>query len=221
MKNKIIKNLIAVKNAFDAYKKGFNRKLTCEKLFENFTQSLDEELGVYKIKYDYLCGKETCNVDGQSKGCFLSDGDTILLDVSVEHNGVWCDVTRTFFVGTISDEHKKAFNMVVKSIETGKNSLKTGVRACEIYNAVNGVFQQNGKFLIHHAGHRIGEDCLMQPQFLSKNETELRQFDFVAIESGLYEDFGIRFENNYYILKNEAEDLFSNLMPLKIEEYIL
>lgn len=30
-----------------------------------------------------------------------------------------------------------------------------------------------GKTLVHHAGHKIGEKPLMQPQFLSDNETKI------------------------------------------------
>lgn len=221
MKEKILNNLFAVKKAFNAFKIGFKRDLPCEKLFENFTNSLDCELKNYSIKYDYLCGKDTVNIDGASNGYYLKDGDTVLMDISVGFNGVWCDVTRTYFVGGYDSEQEKAFNLIARSIDVGANLLKGGARANDIYNAVNGVYQKVGKKLIHHAGHRIGQDCLLQPQFLEENLGTINVGDAVAIESGLYDGFGIRLENDYYILENGAQDLFGNLMPLDIKEYVL
>ena len=221
MKEKIVKNLIAVKNAFDAFKRNFNKDVPCEKLFENFIHSLDKDLGDYQIKYDYLCGKDTINVDGESKGFCLRDGDTILMDISVGYDGVWCDVTRTFFVGNVKDTQKHIFDLIVKSISVAEKIIKSGVCACDIYSAVDSVFKADGKKLVHHAGHKIGEQPLLQPQFIEQNQTKLNEFDYIAIESGFYGEFGIRLENDYQVLEKGAEDLFSQLMPLNIEEYIL
>ena len=83
------------------------------------------------------------------------------------------------------------------------------------------MYALNGKKLIHHAGHRIGEKPLLQPQFLEENETELVAGQIYTIESGLYEEFGIRLENDYYLTDKKAIDLFEDLLPLKIEEYII
>ncbi|MBQ8658678.1 MAG: hypothetical protein IJ506_06040 [Clostridia bacterium] len=60
----------------------------------------------------------------------------------------------------------------------------------------------------------------MQPQFLADNQTKLDSGELYTIESGLYENFGIRLENDYLLEKNGAEDLFEELLPLKIEEYV-
>ena len=61
----------------------------------------------------------------------------------------------------------------------------------------------------------------MQPQFLPENTTLLEAGAFYTVETGLYEQFGIRVENDYLIHENIAEDLFEHLLPLRIEEYIL
>ncbi|MBQ9734663.1 MAG: M24 family metallopeptidase [Clostridia bacterium] len=221
MRDKITRVLVAVKNAFTAYKTGFRRDKKSEVLFENFTRALDSELKTYSIKYDYLCGKDTVNIDGVSNGVFLSDGDTVLMDISVGHGGVWCDVTRTFFVGNVIEEQERAFDLIVKSIRAGEKALKVGVNAGAIYDAVNGVYKSAGKSLIHHAGHRIGRECLLNPRFIKDNDDKLNDFELFAIESGLYDGFGIRLENDYYLTADGAEDLFEDLMPLNIKEYIL
>ena len=217
----INKNLIAVANAFKAFKAQYKKGIDCFTLFENFTDVLDKELKDYQIKYDYICGKDTLNVDGVTKNYLLADGDTIIMDISVGFDGVWCDVTRTFFVGGYSSNQEQIFNLIKDSLERGKKALKNGAFALDIYNAVNQAFVEKGKRLIHHAGHKIGQSCLLQPQFLPDNDGAVYLNDLVAIESGLYEDFGIRLENDYLITKDGAVDLFTDLMPLDIKEYVL
>lgn len=221
MKEKIIKNLTAVKNAFESYKKSFRWGTPCEKLFKNFTKSLKKELGEYKIKYDYICGKDTLNIDGHSRGYLLKEGDTIIMDISLYYDGVWCDVTRTFFVGGVSERQRAVFNLIVSSIRAGERVLKSGVSAEEVYNAVNGEYLKEGELLVHHAGHKIGSRRLLQPQFLPQKSKRLKEFDLVAIESGLYKDFGIRLENDYLVKNNGCKNLFEQLMPFEIEEYVL
>ena len=61
----------------------------------------------------------------------------------------------------------------------------------------------------------------MQPQFLPYNAGKVFDGDLVAIESGLYQRFGIRLENDYLIKNDGAIDLFIDLMPLDIKEYVL
>ena len=217
----INKNLIAVANAFKAFKAQYKKGIDCFTLFENFTDVLDKELKDYQIKYDYICGKDTLNVDGVTKNYLLADGDSIIMDISVGFDGVWCDVTRTFFVGGYSSNQEQIFNLIKDSLERGEKALKNGAFALDIYNTVNQAFVEKGKRLIHHAGHKIGQSCLLQPQFLPDNDGAVYLNDLVAIESGLYEDFGIRLENDYLITKDGAVDLFTDLMPLDIKEYVL
>jgi Xaa-Pro aminopeptidase len=61
----------------------------------------------------------------------------------------------------------------------------------------------------------------MQPQFLVDNQTIIEEGQTYTIESGLYTTCGIRLENNYLVKNEGAEDLFEELLPLDIEEYIL
>ena len=214
-------SLTAVAKAFKEYKTQFKKGEDCSALFKNFTRVLDLELKDYQIKYDYICGSDTVNIDGVTTNYALKDGDTVIMDISVGRCGAWCDVTRTFFVGEISREKENAFDLIVKSLRAGANALKAGALASEIYQAVNGVYKSVGKELVHHAGHRIGQSCLLQPQFLPDRKESLFLGDLVAIESGLYDHFGIRLENDFIITADGAEDLFIELMPLNIKEYVL
>ena len=217
----IQENLRAVATAYKAFKSAFAPNKTTDELFATFEASLRETLGEYEIVYDYIWGKDSLNIDGVTKNYMPQLGDTLVMDISVGKNGVWCDVCRTFFVGEPSKKQREIFDMVERSLRAGHKALQTGAKASDIYTAVNTVYESNGKKLVHHAGHQIGEKPLMQPQFLPENDTPLVCGALYTVESGLYEAFGLRLENDYLLQENGAVDLFEEMLPLDIKEYIL
>lgn len=221
-KQKIDKILTAVKNAFNAFKNGFSLDKTSDELLKIFTLSLDNELGEYEILYDYIWGDDTAGIEGKTENYSPKTGDTVIMDISVKHDGVWCDVTRTFFVGEPSVKHVEVFEMLKQSIKLGENALKNGISASDVFNAVNSVYLKNGYSLVHHAGHQILTEPVMQPQFLKENVNGfIENGKFYTLEPGLYLNFGIRLENDYLVTDNGVINLFEDLMPLNIKEYIL
>ena len=214
--------LLAVGKAYKDFASAFTPQKNTDELFSVFTSSLDKSLGEYEIVYDYIWGKDTLGIDGATKNYIPKEGDTLIMDISVGVDGVWCDVCRTFFVQQVSDEQEKAYQMILSSVRAGQRALKPEALACDIYSAVNAVYLKNGKELVHHAGHKIGEKPLMQPQFLSENQSPIELGQTYTVESGLYQKFGIRLENDYIIEQNGARDLFEDILPLdNIKEYIL
>ena len=214
-------NLKAVAKAYQHFKNCFSFEKDTDTLKKELLDKIGDELGEYQVCYDYVWGSDTLNIDGVTANRYPKLGDTVIIDVSVGKNGEWCDVCRTFFVGEPTKEMVNAYNLIEQSLRAGHKALKPNVTAKEVYDAVNGVFEKENKKLIHHAGHRIGCEPLMQPQFLQKNNSTVEKGLYYTIESGLYDGFGIRLENDFLINENGAEDLFENLLPLKIEEYIL
>ena len=214
--------LFAVGKAYRDFAAAFEHGKTTDELFLPFKQSLDKSLGKYEIVYDYIWGADSLGIDGVTTGYIPKAGDTLIMDVSVGVDGVWCDVCRTFFVGEPSDAQVNAYKTILTSVRAGHNALCEGAKACDIYAAVNTVYEGVGKTLVHHAGHRIGEAPLLQPQFLTENSDALIAGNTYTVESGLYEGFGIRLENDYLINETGAEDLFEDILPLDdIKEYIL
>ena len=215
----ILKNMAC---AFSCFKQAYRPGMTCGALFEAFAASLQKSMPGYRIQYDFLCGADTVGVDGVTESGYVPQpGDTIILDASVCQGGPWCDVARTFFVGAYTAEQAEAYEWVRKSIKAGEATLRAGAAAGDVYDAVNAVYAAAGRTLIHHAGHRIGKKPLLPPQFLAGECGTILTDRFYTIESGLYQPCGIRLENDYYIGKNGAENLFEDLMPLRIEDYIL
>ena len=217
----IQKILLAVGKAYRDFAASFSKDKTTDELFATFEASLKESLGEYEIVYDYIWGKDTLNIDGVTKNYHPRTGDTLIMDISVGVGGVFCDVCRTYFVGEPTVSQTEAYETVLASLRRGHKALREGTKASDVYEAVDGVYRQKGKTLVHHAGHRIAEKPLLQPQFLPENDTPLEDGLYYTVESGLYEDFGIRLENDFLIEKTGAKDLFENILPLNIKEYIL
>ena len=213
--------LRAVAKAYRDFAHAFSPEKDTDALFFAFENSLLESLGEHEIVYDYIWGRDTLNVDGVTKSYLPQTGDTLIMDISVGVDDVFCDVCRTYFVGEPSEKQKQAYQTVLNSLRAGHRALRADAKASDIYHAANSVYQKEGKELIHHAGHRIGEKPLMQPQFLPENDTPLAEGSVYTVESGLYEDFGIRLENDFLIEKTGAVDLFEDLLPLDMKEYIL
>lgn len=216
--------LRAVAKAYRDFAHAFSPEKNTDELFFAFEHSLLESLGEYEIVYDYIWGRDTLKVDGVTKSYLPRTGDTLIMDISVGVDDVFCDVCRTYFVGDPSEKQREAYQTVLDSLRAGHHALRADAKASDIYRAVNAVYKKAGKELIHHAGHRIGDKPLLQPQFLPENDTPLEVGQIYTVESGLYEDFGIRLENDFLIESNEktgATDLFEDLLPLDIKEYIL
>ena len=214
--------LQAVGKAYRDFKRAFSPDKTTDELFTAFSNSLKQSLGDYETVYDYIWGKDSLNIDGITHDYIPQTGDTLIMDISVGVDGVWCDVCRTFFVGAISDEQERVYRTVLRSLRAGHKALRADVRACDVYAAANAVYAAEGKTLVHHAGHRIGDQPLLQPQFLADNDTPLVCGETYTVETGLYDGFGIRLENNYLVTKQGAEDLFEEILPPEnIKEYIL
>ncbi|MBE7061852.1 MAG: M24 family metallopeptidase [Clostridiales bacterium] len=217
----IRKILFSVANAYKNLKADYRCGDSVDVIRNRFLSSIKKELGKCAFKYDFLLGKDTLNIDGVTEGAFPKSKDTLLIDISVRHEGVWCDVCRTFFFGTPDEKQRKDYQMIVRSIKEGEKVLKAGVRAREVYRAVNEVYKHSGYTLIHHAGHKIGSRALLQPQFLEDKCKKVGLGEYFTIESGLYDGCGIRLENDYLITESGAENLFEDIMPLNIEEYVL
>ena len=149
--------LFAVGKAYRNFAAAFEHGKTTDELFLPFKQSLDKSLGKYEIVYDYIWGSDSLGIDGVTTGYIPKAGDTLIMDVSVGVDGVWCDVCRIFFLGEPSDAQVNAYKTILTSVRAGHNALCEGAKACDIYAAVNAVYKGVGKTLVHHAGHRIGE----------------------------------------------------------------
>lgn len=213
--------LQSVAKAYKKFQSEFAFGKTTDELLKPFLNSLEESLSDYDIVYDYIWGEDSVGIDGKTEGYIPKAGDTLIMDVSVGKWGVFCDVCRTFFVGEPTEDQAHRFELLRGALVCGSQVIKKGSSARDVFYAVDSYLADAGYSLVHHAGHRVGSDPLLQPQFLPDNDTPLEVSEIYTVEPGLYEGFGIRLENDFILTEDGAVDLFENLLPLDIKEYTL
>lgn len=219
-RKKIEEALLVIKNAYNAFKNAYKQGVTSTELLNVFLGEIKKSLPNSEVEYDFLVGEETKLIGGVTENYVPKKGDTVLIDISVKNGGVWCDVCRTYFVGDITSAQLEVYEMIKRSIKAGERVLKAGAKVNELYNAVNAEYEKCGYTLVHHSGHQIETAPVEKPLFVASGN-EILKDGFYTIESGLYKDFGMRLENDYFVDKNGATNLFENLMPLEAKEYIL
>ncbi len=219
-RKKIEEALLVIKNAYNAFKNAYKQGITTDELLEVFIGEIKKSLPDCELEYDFVAGEETKLIGGVTKNYVPKLYDPILIDISVKNGGVWCDVCRTYFVGDITSAQLEVYEMIKRSIKAGERVLKAGTAVNELYNAVNGEYEKCGYNLVHHSGHQIETAPVEKPLFVASGN-EILKNGFYTIESGLYKDFGMRLENDYYVDESGATNLFENLMPLEAKEYIL
>ena len=170
---------------------------------------------------DIVAGVRSSLIEGDATDYIPTEGDTIILDLQFNADGKWCDTTRTFFVGKPSSEVVAAYEAVLAAKSAGEASLADGVRACDIHTAVRRSFGGYAEYFPHHAGHLVGDDPVVKPQFLPDVQQSIHAGDVAALEPGVYFEgkFGIRVEDNYLVTDSGMENLFG--YTTRIEDFML
>ncbi|MBR5247855.1 MAG: aminopeptidase P family protein [Lachnospiraceae bacterium] len=201
------------KMAYDAVRKGFRRGMSEKDVKALITSAC----GNIFFTGDFVGGARSGEVEGEATDYILREGDTLILDLQFQYEGVWTDTTRTFFIGMPDEEVREVYDMVCRAKKAGEAVLKEGVRACEVYDAVRTAFSPYEGMFPHHAGHLFGTEPMMQPQLLPDKDGVLKTGDLVTLEPGLYPEgrFGIRVEDNYVITQSGCCNLFDYSIELK------
>jgi|Deesub1362A_J573_1020465.scaffolds.fasta_scaffold00222_45 Xaa-Pro aminopeptidase len=143
----------------------------------------------------------------------------IILDIfpRSKRTGYCSDVTRTIFLGEVSDQITEMFDVVREAYVTAEKMVKEGIGVREIYNAVCDVFEERGydtlrkeskKGFIHSTGHGVGLEVHELPS-VADNDYILKAGNVITIEPGLYypEIGGVRLENLVVVKKNGCQVL--------------
>ena len=71
----------------------------------------------------------------------LRPGDALLFDFGAQVSGYNADITRTFFVGHVTDEHAAIYGTVLDANELGRARCGPGLTAHDLDTEVTGVLQ--------------------------------------------------------------------------------
>ena len=129
--------------------------------------------------------------------------DIITIDMGCRVNGYCSDMTRTFFVGSVPEEVKPIYDLVLKNQIQTIEQMKDGENTRLLTKMVENDFKLNGYDLIHSLGHGVGLEIHEAPYINYKSDLPLKENMVVTNEPGIYipGKFGVRIEDTVQITK--------------------
>lgn len=150
----------------------------------------------------------------------IKAGDALLLDFGGRYRHFSADITRTFFVGHVSEHDRAFYDTVLAANLEGHRISRPGVTASAVDDAVCKVLEnsQFAAFKRHKTGHGLGLDVHEAPQIMRGNMAVLEPGMVFTIEPGLYRDgeTGVRIEDDVVVTENGVESLTTFSKELRV-----
>lgn len=141
----------------------------------------------------------------------ISNGDSVIFDIFIPVNHYWCDMTRTVFFKSASDEQRKVYEIVKKANMTAESVIKPGIKLSDIDKTARDIINDAGygKYFTHRLGHNLGIDCHEPPDVSQVSEAIAKPGMVFSVEPGIYLQgrFGVRIEDLVLVTENGCEVL--------------
>ena len=157
-------------------------------------------------------GKNTAEPHYSHGNTRLKNGDFVLCDFGACFKKYNSDITRTFVFEKVDEKQKKMYETVLEAQRIGLEKIKSGVKSCEIHNAVAS-YIDNSDFkgcFIHSTGHSLGLEVHDGGVgFTESCEVELVENMVLTVEPGVYiPGFGgVRIEDDIVVKNDGCESL--------------
>ena len=150
----------------------------------------------------------------------IKPGDALLFDFGGSYQGYSADITRTFFVGHVSEHDRAFYETVLAANARGREVSRAGITASDVDDAVQKVLEQSqfAQFRRHKTGHGLGLDVHEAPQIMRGNKQRLEPGMVFTIEPGLYRmgEAGVRIEDDVVVTESGIECLTSFPRELRL-----
>lgn len=150
----------------------------------------------------------------------VNSGEFMVLDFGAIYQGYCSDTTRTLAMGQPSEKMREVYNIVKEAQEIGYRTVKPGIKAKEVDNAVRNYITEKGygKYFTHRTGHGLGLEVHEEPFISGIGEKVLAPGMVFSIEPGIYitGEFGVRIEDIVVVTDNGCERLNNYTRELTI-----
>lgn len=179
---------------------------------------LNEEqraLGADEMAFEaiVLAGERSALPHGSPGERTFKEGEIVLIDYGCKVSNYPSDITRTFVLGTPSDDIRRMYNAVYEANAAARAIARPGVTWGEVDKAARDVIEGHGlgAYFTHRTGHGLGLDGHELPQIAS-GETHILEPGMVfTIEPGVYIAGvgGVRIEDNMLVTDDGCLSLTS------------
>ena len=163
-------------------------------------------------------GENSANPHWESGERVFQEGDAIIIDLGQYFQEYTSDITRTFFLGKISEKQKEVYNVVLEAQRLAINAIKPGIKVADLDKIARDYITEKGykENFNHSLGHGIGIDIHEEPNLSTYAKDILEVGNVITIEPGIYlqNEFGIRIEDD--ILVTETGSTILNNSSKKI-----
>jgi Xaa-Pro dipeptidase len=158
---------------------------------------------------DIVSGPRTAQVGGPPTSRILGDADLVISDLVPRYKGYWGDTCNTCAVGEPNKEHQRAFRGITTALADGIDSVRPGIRACDLDARLRKNVRRLNARYPHHSGHGIGVTFHEEPRIVPYNQLPLQTGMVIALEPGIYFTgrFGLRLEHTILVTSTGAEIL--------------
>ncbi len=150
---------------------------------------------------------------GLTSGREIARGDQVLVQLEVYLDGFWAEITRTFFVGQVSEEQRAAYDACLEAMERALVVERAGVRAAGVDIAARTIITDRGYggAFRHGLGHGVGFQAISheRPPRLHPVSPDVLQRGMVHnLEPAIcMNDFGVRISDDVLVTGGVPERL--------------
>lgn len=199
-----------------------------EKELNQLVRGLYAKSGHSGVSFDPITaygrsGADPHHVTDDTKG---KRGDSVVLDIGGVLHDYCSDMTRTVFLGEVSDKAREVYEVVKEAQRRGIEAAKPGNRMCDVDLACRNYIEEKGygPYFTHRTGHSIGIEDHEYGDVSSVNQDVIKVGQCFSIEPGIYlmeEGIGVRIEDLVLITETGCEVLnhfTKDLIVLPMEE---
>ncbi len=218
-----IKKAASIADAAFEYILGEIRPGVTEKEIAWLLEKKMRESGASGLSFDTICaaGVHSSMPHAHPTDTPIENGDFVTMDFGCVYDGYCSDMTRTVAVGSITDEQRKIYNIVLKAQKETCDMIRPGITGRDADAFARNIITEAGygEYFGHGLGHGVGLEIHEAPTANSSGNEIFEKNMLITIEPGIYlpKKFGVRIED----LSVVSESAIMNLVLSQKELIIL